>query len=367
MVILLCSLGLLLCFYLLFVICDDYFVLSLEKLSEKMKLSSDVAGATLMAMGSSAPELFTSLVAITKIGSENIGAGTIVGSAIFNVLVIVGVSAFVATAILSWKSVLRDLLFYLAAVIILLVTFYDGQISMTDAIIYLVFYGIYIIVLAFWNHMVPSEPEEKTAIDEVAEEMRSESGGFFSMITRNLDKCFEKLFPNPDRYVLVFLLSIFYIGALSWGLVELAIVLAHELAVSEVIIALTVLAAGTSVPDMFSSIIVARKGKGDMAVSNAVGSNTFDILVGLGLPWILYIAFTGKQLAVSPENLLSSVILLFSTVAALLVLLIVQRFKIGRWTGLLLLLLYAGYLFYAIQNAQTPDAWGIEAWAKSFF
>ena len=77
-------------FYLLAVVCDRYFVESLEIMSKKMKLSDDVAGATLMAVGSSAPEFFTAAMALFAVGHESVGAGTIIGSAIFNILVIVG-------------------------------------------------------------------------------------------------------------------------------------------------------------------------------------------------------------------------------------------------------------------------------------
>ncbi len=93
-------------FYLLAKICDEYFVSSLDIIAKKWKLSEDVAGATLMAVGSSAPEFFTALIAVMKVGSEQVGAGTIVGSAIFNILVIVGASAVVATSFLSWKPVI---------------------------------------------------------------------------------------------------------------------------------------------------------------------------------------------------------------------------------------------------------------------
>jgi len=85
--------GLILALWLINKICDRYFVESLESIAEKFKLSSDFAGATLMAIGSSAPELFTSIAALSMVGSEAVGAGTIIGSAIFNILIIIGVVA----------------------------------------------------------------------------------------------------------------------------------------------------------------------------------------------------------------------------------------------------------------------------------
>ncbi len=135
---------------------------------------------------------------------------------------------------------------------------------------------------------------------------------------------------------------------MSWILVEAAIGLAHELNVPDVIVALTVLAAGTSVPDLLSSLIVAKKGRGDMAVSNAVGSNTFDILIGLGFPWLLYILWKGENIVVGTENLTASIFLLLFTVVALLFLLILRKFKIGRKSGYILIALYVGYILYSI-------------------
>src|SRR3990167_2995420 len=130
-------LGLLLIFYLLAIVCEKYFVTSLDEIAKRWKLSHDVAGATLMAIGSSAPEFFTALFALTKVGSEQIGTGTIVGSAIFNILVIVGASAVVAKAYLNWRPVVRDITFYTIAIIILLLPFQDGVITLYESLSYL--------------------------------------------------------------------------------------------------------------------------------------------------------------------------------------------------------------------------------------
>lgn len=364
-VILLYILGLLICFYLLAKVCEQYFVQSLDIISKKLKLSEDVAGATFMAIGSSAPELFTSMIALTKVGSENIGAGTIVGSAIFNILVIVGVSAAVATAYLSWKPVIRDLLFYIFSILVLFFTFRDGTITLAEAGVYIVIYLIYILMLSRWRHwayadLSPHIPkklrtykEEETKEHEWMETMQS-----------SVDNLLGPIFPDlkryPDKYVRVFVVSVLLIGAISWVLVELAVLLAEALHIPSVIVALTVLAAGTSIPDLLSSVIVARQGRGGMAVSNAVGSNTFDILVGLGFPWAIYILWVGKPVQVSTENLLSSIFLLFCTVITLLMILAMQHFNLRRWSGWFLILLYVVYLLYSIGSVYYPDIFSID-------
>jgi K+-dependent Na+/Ca+ exchanger-like protein len=349
--------ALLLIFYLLAKISDQYFIKSLDIISNKLKLSEDVAGATFMAIGTSAPEFFTSVIALTKIGSENVGAGTIVGSAIFNILVIIGASSIVSTAFLSWKPVIRDISFYIITIVLLLITFIDGRITFTESLLYIIVYAVYIFVLANWKKI--SKIEEKMhkgkAIEHAMEQedvILKKRGGIWRTIVLYIDKTLALFFPDlkkrPDLYIVTFIVSILLIVGLSYGLVEIAIVLAHTLGIPEVIIALTILAGGTSVPDLLASLIVSKQNRGDMAVSNAVGSNTFDILIGLGLPWLVYILITGNNVLVVTENLISSVFLLFFTVIAILFILIAQKFKIGRKAGLLLIFIYVLYLIYAV-------------------
>ena len=98
-------------------------------------------------------------------------------------------------------------------------------------------------------------------------------------------------------------------------------------------------------------MIVAKRGRGDMAVSNAVGSNIFDILFGLGAPWIVVLVFTdAKSIVVANENLISSVILLFATVVAVFVLLVARNWVIGRKAGLLLIGSYVLYVMWNISQ-----------------
>ena len=117
--------------------------------------------------------------------------------------------------------------------------------------------------------------------------------------------------------------------------------------VPAVIIGLTVLAAGTSIPDLISSLIVARQGRGGMAISNAIGSNIFDILIGLGLPWLV-VTIGGKIIPVATENLSSSIILLFATVAAVLGFLIARKWHLNKFSGLSLISIYIAYLLWNI-------------------
>jgi len=131
-------------------------------------------------------------------------------------------------------------------------------------------------------------------------------------------------------------------------MVESAVHIANTFNIPTAIIGLTILAAGTSIPDLLSSVHVAKRGKGDMAISNAIGSNIFDIGIGLGLPWFFITQVRHQSILIDTHNLYSSVFLLFATVIALLVLLIVRKWKVGRLAGLGLILLHIGYITYQL-------------------
>ena len=121
---------LILSFYLLHFLSEHYFITALDKIGDKFRMSSDVAGATLMAAGSSAPELAVMIVSVVKTGHhEAIGVGTIVGSALFNLFIITGVvMAIRNNAKLNWQPLIRDLLFYALSVLLLVYFFEDGSI-----------------------------------------------------------------------------------------------------------------------------------------------------------------------------------------------------------------------------------------------
>lgn len=334
---------LLLSFVLLARIVDLFFIASLDKISKDLRLSSDAAGATLMAVGSSAPELFVALFAVLKPGEHQvIGIGSIVGSAIFNLLVIVGAAAWVKSAKLNWKPMFRDMLFYTLTVILLVVFIWDGHFTLLESIAFLGMYVVYVVAVVYWHRILPYNDVE---FEERVEDVHGEH----NKITRPIDQLLRFIFPKAERYYLVFFFSILLIAALSYVLVEVAVRTAHLMNIPESIIALTVLAVGTSIPDLFSSIIVAKQGRGDMAVSNAVGSNIFDILVGLGLPFLIVMMLSGGTINAGGD-LVSSVLILFGSVVLLIGLLVVRRWKVGKLTGFVLLAAYVAYVIHEIMK-----------------
>ena len=341
-------------FALLSSITDRHFIPSLEYLATRMRMTSDMAGATLMAVGSSAPELFTSFLALVK-GMEHstLGAGTIVGSALFNLLVIVGASALVRPIQLTWQPALRDLSFYLATVGLLYLTLQDGQITLWEAIGCVGFYGLYLLAIPLWKKAFPYEAQIHDESPEKEEEDTPPTslwGRVNAVVDVVVDLPFKLLGGKPHHYAFQFFYSIVGIALLSWILVEAGVDLATSLGIPGAVIGLTVLAVGTSVPDLISSIQVARRGLGDMAVANAVGSNVFDILVGLGLVWLVMVIWNGQPVIVPMQDLNYSVLLLLGSVALMLAVFLLRRWRLGRLTGGILVFLYLAFVAQQISQ-----------------
>ena len=343
--------------YLLAIITEEFFIISLDEISSRLKMPSDVAGASLMAMGSSAPELFIALIAVYRGGAHSdVGIGTIVGSAVFNILVITGASAVVAGKMMMKRgAVERDIIFYLGSVAILLFVFWNGEIALWEAGLMMVAYVGYLVALWYWSRTNPEDAAEKTIGGGHADKAKDEARSFFGRLAHMLTVLFGFIMPNPQKnYIWAMIASIALIIVLSYALVESAVILSAALNLPPLIVSLTLLAAGTSAPDLIASIDVARDGRGTMAVSNAVGSNIFDVLVGLGVPWLITILITGHLVVVGTDGLIESMFLLSVTTIILYILLNTGR-QLTRREGYILLGVYVLYVAYVIvTNAGTP-------------
>jgi len=153
---------------------------------------------------------------------------------------------------------------------------------------------------------------------------------------------------RPDRqgmfaYV-TFVVSILWIGVFSFFMVSWATVIGATIGIPPVVMGLTVLAAGTSVPDLLSSVIVARQGEGDMAVSSSIGSNIFDVLVGLPLPWLSFNIIIGESVDVGADNLFISVLVLLLMLVSVIGTIIFNKWKMTQSLGYVMFVLYAVFL-----------------------
>ncbi|XP_034040330.1 sodium/potassium/calcium exchanger 3-like [Thalassophryne amazonica] len=497
------------CSNALALVCDDYFVPSLEKICERLHLSEDVAGATFMAAGSSAPELFTSVIGVF-ITKGDVGVGTIVGSAVFNILCIIGVCGiFTVQAIrLSRWPLLRDSAYYTMSISALIVFIYDEKVVWWEALTLITMYFVYIFIMKMNSHIVRFlERQKKTSsslrngaannaelddgcdatavllkkanhhrkpsvlmVDELLSayphQLSFSEAGMRIMITSHFSprtrltmasrmliterqrlintrtltngdsdvtvkggsrrgienglsgadrrvsirrddremgnetenednennendeeeeeedgegpfvpfQCpaggFKKIkwllawplcllmyftIPNCSKprwencFMLSFISSTLWIAAFSYIMVWMVTVIGFTLGIPDVIMGITFLAAGTSVPDCMASLIVARQGMGDMAVSNSIGSNVFDILVGLGLPWALNtLAINyGTAIKLNSKGLIFSVGLLLASVFLTVLGVHLNKWTLDKRLGLMCLLLYSIFLCFS--------------------
>jgi K+-dependent Na+/Ca+ exchanger-like protein len=332
---------LLLSFYLLYLVTEYVFIPSLDRMGERLGMTSDITGSTLMAAGSSVPELAVMIFSLVIRGHhEAIGVGTIVGSALFNLFVITGVVMVIRRkARLAWQPMVRDLLFYLVTVAILFLVFHNGDVSFREALLMIGGYLFYLLTFRLWKRFYPYEETEPPPEAEVPKD------GFSGRIL----SFFRRLFGIRNMYLLFFI-SILMISFLAWLLVHSVIRISEILQIKEFHIAVVILAVGTSVPDLVSSAIVARQGRAGMAINNAVGSNIFDVLIGLGLPLFLYHLFTDNKIFIASGDLKLSLLFLSGSVILLFLIFLFTRWRTRRSAGILLILLYLTFLVLEVSG-----------------
>ncbi|XP_064421808.1 sodium/potassium/calcium exchanger 1 [Latimeria chalumnae] len=540
--------GMVYVFVALAIVCDEFFVPALGVIINKLQISDDVAGATFMAAGGSAPELFTSLIGVF-ISHSNVGIGTIVGSAVFNILFVIGMCALFSREVLhlTWWPLFRDVSFYILDLMLLIMFFLDNFIDWWESVLLLCAYGTYVCFMKYnsqveqWtkkqlskrenivkvmaledrttkgngsiggedqkqlednntlkpkpalqrggssaslhnstmrntifqlmihtldplgevkfkdkaeimNNMAkakvesvgkegdkteeektelpntvnvqvtsPTEPstseqnEAKEKEDNSKENQKTQEGGDsgggssgssednsddddddddddsdsdeasendedkdeddeeendepLSLQwpgTRRKQATYLFLLPIvlplwltvPDVrnlasrrfFPVTFLGSIIWIAVFSYLMVWWAHQVGETIGISEEIMGLTILAAGTSIPDLITSVIVARKGLGDMAVSSSVGSNIFDITVGLPVPWLLFSMF-GKMrpVPVSSNGLFCAIVLLFLMLLFVIISIAASKWKMSKWLGCTMFGLYFVFLIVSV-------------------
>ncbi len=368
-------------FYVMSEIVEHHFLDSLNNIAQWLKLTPDVAGATLLALGTSAPEISTALISLFQADANPAtGVGTIVGSAIFQMLVVIGFSAFVRTCLLDWRPVVRDSAAYAVSIIMLLWFIQDGKFTFWESLSFVGAYLVYLFVLFLWTkranrtHVASKnvvqehsrkselEPEPQKPVQE--RNLPNKLLYYFTWPIKTLFSIIPDTKRNPQWTIPVFFISLGIIGVACYFMVGAAEAFAGHLGIPAAIIALTILAGGSSIPEMISSAVVSKQGQGDMAISNAIGSNIFDILMSLGLPLLIYTAINSDidlagQLEAqgdSIDNISYSVYLLFGTLILVVLMLSIKRFKATRWFGAILIVIYAIYVIAAYQGWLEKEA-----------
>jgi|APSaa5957512622_1039677.scaffolds.fasta_scaffold00003_52 cation:H+ antiporter len=307
---------------LIIYLAGNKFAESSSKIGDHFKLPRDVKGATFDAISSSLPELLVALYSVIIFKQFEVGIGTIAGSALFNLLIIPSICVFVApvTFKVSKKVISRDALFYLISIFTLIIL-----------IIYFKEWGLIISILLLLIYLV--------YLKEIITH------------TKLHKKNFKQNKQNEIRFVKeisIFLVLMLIIGIFTFFLTNSAINLSYALGISPIIIAFTIIAAATSVPDTVISVINAKKGDIDDATSNVFGSNIFDILVGIGLPLLIYTLFKGPVL-IDFVNLEIILGLLGSTILVLYF--FAEDHTLNKRQAITLIIMYFLFLLYVITLA----------------
>lgn len=281
-------------------------------LATKLGIPQIVIGLTIVAIGTSMPEFFVSIVSAIK-GTPDLAVGNIVGSNIFNVLLIVGVAAIVAPITIQRTTVRRDIPIAIVTSVMLAIMMFDDIMSRLDALI------LFIAFIAFiWITLRDSK--------KVSHQSSSSN---------------ETIGAKKSVFLIVIGLVGLVLG--SNVFVDNASSLAHAWGISDAVIGLTIVAGGTSLPELATSAVAAKKGDSGIAIGNVLGSNVFNILMILGLTGLISPMHIQNITYVDMAVMVISMILfwLFSF----------TKLRVDRWEGCVLIACFLGYIAWLVSNA----------------
>jgi len=295
----------------------DYLVRGASSIAKRFGISSIVIGLTIVAFGTSAPELVVNLLSAAN-GATDLAIGNIIGSNLANTLLILGVGATITTLTVKHGTTFKEIPFALLAIAMVAImgndAFFDGvannSLSRIDGIILLSFFVIFL-YYTYGIGKVEGQPE------------------------------------TIKKYPVKIAVSMFVLGlaGLTIGgklIVDNAITLAELAGMSQALIGLTIVAIGTSLPELATTIVAVRKKHTDLAIGNAIGSNIFNVFLVLGASSVI------RPL---PFDTHINTDVLFTTAVTLLLFILMfvqEKHKLQRWQGVFFILLYVGYITYAI-------------------
>lgn len=332
--------GTLLAGLVLLVIGAELLVRGASKLAAVLGISPLVIGLTIVAYGTSSPEMAVSIQS-SFAGQADIALGNVVGSNIFNVLFILGVSAIAAPLIVAQQLIRLDVPIMIGVSALAYLFSLDGKINQSDGVILFIGGVVYTIFLIY-----QSRREQDQAIQEEYAK--------FSEQTRA---------PAWQKWLVNIGLIVVGLGVLVLGsrwLVESSIAIARAVGLSELVIGLTIVAAGTSLPELATSFIASLKGERDIAVGNVVGSNIFNILAVLGLS----AAVSPDGIPVSLAALRFDIPVMIAVAAACLPIFFTGNL-ITRWEGFVFTAYYCVYTAYLILASTQHD--GLPAFSQALF
>lgn len=289
----------------------DWFVEGSSSVAKLLKVPPVIIGLTIVAMGTSAPETAVSITAGLQ-GSNEIALSNIVGSNIFNLLIVVGVCAVIKPFLADKDIIKRDYLLTILISALLLFFGRDGQLSRFEGVLFLIGFVSYI------SYMVAISLKNRTTDD----------GSIAAL--------------SPSKSILFILIGL--AGVILGGnfVVDSASTIAANLGLSQNLIGLTIVAIGTSLPELVTSLVAAQKGESGLALGNVVGSNLFNVLFILGTSAAL------TPIPVLSESILDMIILLAVTVVLYVFVRTSSHYKVSRLQGWISILLYIAYTIYII-------------------
>ncbi|MBQ3584569.1 MAG: calcium/sodium antiporter [Lachnospiraceae bacterium] len=308
----------------------DWFVDGAAGVAERFGIPQLVIGLTIVAMGTSSPEAAVSIAAALK-GSADITIGNIVGSNILNIFIILGLTATIVSVAVAKSTIMIEIPYMILVTAVLLVFGYTGkQISLVEGFVFL---GMFVVFLIYLFKM-SKEDKDDTENAESADVKESADK------KENADT--KKVAKKKPMWQLLFL-TIIGLVLIVWGsdvAVDAATVIAKKIGLTERFIGLTIVALGTSLLELFTSVSAAMKGKADIAIGNIVGSNIFNILFVVGTTALITPVAFQKNFIIDTSIAIAAGILLW--------LCVFRKKKLTRAGGITMLLCYVGYFIYLL-------------------
>ena len=294
----------------------DWFVEGASKVAKAMKIPSLIIGLTLVSIGTSCPELSVSVQSAIQ-GFNDMSFGNVIGSNIFNTFIVIGVSSFFVPLVVSKHMFKYDIPVAMAIyVVVLLMGFVitPNVINFWEGIILIV------IMVAYTAFLILRSRDEIKA----AKEHDTDEG------------------PKRKWYINVLLIVLGLAGIIFGGdfVVDSASYIAKTLGMSDLLVGLTIVAIGTSLPELVTSIVAAKKGENDIAIGNAIGSCIYNIILILALSSII------SEMPITMQQLLDVVVMLLS--AVVIMVLSAKKKEINKYSGLIMIVIYVVYFTYII-------------------
>lgn len=333
-------------------------------IATRFGVSQMVIGLTIVAMGTSMPEFCVSMVSALK-GTPDLAVGNVVGSNTLNTLLIVGCSALVAPIMVKRSSVKRDIPFAVVASLLMLLFCLDGAIGRVDAAVLFAGFCLFMFVTlkyakttegpaaavatsgaamataAAASTSVSETPTSQTSAPETSTSQPSSSEA--SSSETSAPKASQASGTSMLKAVVMLVVGLLCLIAGSNMFVDNASFVASSLGVSDAVIGLTIVAGGTSMPELATSMVSAKKGNSDIAIGNVIGSNVFNILMIIGITGLV------KPMHIAGITTLDLIMML----ASMLLMWFFCRttYKVKRWEGAVLTIIYLAYLTWLIMNA----------------